>query len=92
MRIFLTAIIKVKPEFQKEMDTFLRSLPAQSIQEEACVAYDVHQSIDDENLYIFNEEWKSQEGLDSHNKQPYSQEFFASFDKLQEDPTIYLSK
>jgi quinol monooxygenase YgiN len=92
MSIFLTAIVKVKPEYLTEMKLMLEQLPASSRQESACLQYDVHQSIEDENVFVLNEEWESREGLDLHNEQPYSKSFFASFDKLQEKPVIYLSK
>ncbi|MCQ9636356.1 antibiotic biosynthesis monooxygenase [Chryseobacterium sp. WG14] len=92
MSIFLTAIVKAKPEHLEEIKSMLEALPSASRQEEACIRYDVHQSIDDENVFILNEEWTNAEGLAVHNEQPYSKAFFASFDRLQENPIIYLSK
>lgn len=92
MSIYLTVVVKAKPEHQQEIKTLLYSLPELSKKEDACIEYDVHQSIDDENTFILNEEWESLEGLSLHNEQPYSKEFFASFDKLQENPILYRSK
>jgi len=92
MSIYLTLVIKAKPDYQQEIKNLLYSLPELSKKEDACIQYDVHQSIDDENIFVLNEEWKSLEGLARHNEQPYSKEFFASFDKLQEQPIIYRSK
>lgn len=92
MSIYLTVIVKAKPEHHPEIKTLLYSLPEFSKKEEACIEYDVHQSIDDENTFILNEKWKTLEGLSLHNEQAYSKEFFASFDKLQENPIIYRSK
>ena len=92
MSIYLTVIVKAKLEHHPEIKTLLYSLPELSKKEEACIEYDVHQSIDDENTFILNEKWKTLEGLSLHNEQAYSKEFFASFDKLQENPIIYRSK
>lgn len=92
MSIYLTVIVKVKPEHQQEIKTLLYSLPELSKKEKACIEYDVHQSIDDENTFIINEKWQSLEGLSLHNEQAYSKDFFAAFDKLQEQPIIYRSK
>lgn len=92
MSIYLTVVVKVKPEHQQEMKDLLYSLPELSKKENACIEYDVHQSIDDENTFILNEKWESVDGLDFHNEQSYSKAFFASFDKLQEHPIIYRSK
>lgn len=92
MNIYLTVVVKAKPEHQQEIKTLLQSLPELSKKEDACIEYDVHQSIDDENVFILNEKWESLEGLERHNEQTYSKEFFASFDKLQEPPMVYRSK
>lgn len=92
MSIFLTAIIKAKPEHQQALKCLLDSLPEYSRKEAACIQYDVHHSIEDENIFILNEEWESLEGLDLHNEQPYSKEFFASFDMMQDKPMVYLSR
>ncbi|WP_426474613.1 putative quinol monooxygenase [Chryseobacterium balustinum] len=92
MSIYLTVVIKAKPEHQQEIKNLLYSLPEFSKKEVACIEYDVHQSIDDENVFIINEKWESLDGLNLHNEQSYSKEFFASFDKLQEQPIIYRSK
>ncbi|MCP2025166.1 quinol monooxygenase YgiN [Flavobacterium sp. HSC-32F16] len=91
MSIYLTVVVKAKPEHQQEIKTLLYSLPELSIKEETCIEYNVHQSIDDENIFILNEKWESLDGLSLHNQQPYSKAFFASFDKLQEQPIIYRS-
>ena len=92
MSIYLTVVVKAKPEYQQEIKNLLYSLPELSIKEETCIEYDVHQSIDDENIFILNEKWESLDGLSLHNQQPYSKAFFVSFDKLQEQPIIYRSK
>ncbi|WP_166333069.1 putative quinol monooxygenase [Sphingobacterium chungjuense] len=75
MSIFLTVIVKAKPSHRQEIQTLLYRLPELSKKEDACIEYDVHQSIDDENTFILNEQWKSLEGLEFHNLQAYSKEF-----------------
>ncbi|PTT15787.1 antibiotic biosynthesis monooxygenase [Flavobacterium sp. HMWF030] len=92
MRIYLTVIVKSKVEFQDEIKNMLYNLPELSRKESACIKYDVHQSIDAENIFVLNEVWESLEGLDHHNRQPYSQAFFESFDKLEENPLIFRSR
>ncbi len=92
MCIYLTVIVKAKPEYQQEIKNLLYRLPELSKREDACICYEVHQSIDDENTFILNEEWQSLKGLYLHNEQAYSKAFFASFDKLQEQPAIYRSR
>jgi len=91
MSIYLTVVVKAMPEHRQEVKDLLYTLPGLSKKENACVEYDVHHSIDDENTFILNEKWESLEGLSLHNEQPYSKEFFALFDKLQENPIVYRS-
>lgn len=92
MQVYLTAIIKTKPEFHEEIKALLLALPAKSMQEEACIRYEVYQDATDGSTFVFQELWRDREGLENHNIQPYSQEFFASFDKLQGDPILYISQ
>lgn len=92
MSIYLTVVVKAKPEHRQEIKILLYRLPELSRKEDACIEYDVHQSIDDENIFILNEKWESLDGLSFHNEQSYSKEFFAAFDKLQDHPIIYRSK
>ena len=75
MIINLTVILKSKSEFRDELKTNLENLVKNSRKETACLQYDLHQSIDDPNVFIFHEVWANKEGLDFHNKQLYLQEF-----------------
>lgn len=93
MSIYLTAIIKTKPEHRDEVIAVLQHMVRETRKEEAWIQYDLHQGTEDENRFVFYEIWKSQEGLDSHNQQPYIQAFAGlAQDKLQEAPKIYLTK
>ena len=91
MSLYLTAIIKAKPAFQEEVGALLSSLVEKTTQEEACIRYEMYQDNKDNNTYIFQELWKNQEGLDHHYQQPYMKAFLAIFDKLQEEPILYIS-
>lgn len=93
MSIYLTAVIKAKPEYRKEVAAVLQNMVKETRKEEACIQYDLHQGIEDDNLFIFYEIWKDQQGLDNHNSQPYILEFGQlAQNKLQEQPQIYLAK
>jgi quinol monooxygenase YgiN len=92
MKIYLTAIIKVKPEFKEEVLSILQNMVKHTRTEAACESYHLHQGIEDENLFTFYEIWKSKEGLDQHNQQSYILEFGKIIDeKLIEKPTILLT-
>ena len=90
MSIYLTALIKSKPGYAPQMKALLLDLVAGSTTEAACLQYDLHQGQDDENLFIFHEEWASQAGLDEHNTQPHIQTFInSSKDIMDGEVVIY---
>lgn len=89
MKIYLTAIIKSKPEYTTEVLAQLQDMVINSRTESACLQYDLHRDIDDENTFVFYEIWQTAEELAAHNEQPYIKAFGAIVnEKLQEPPTI----
>ncbi|WP_027388576.1 putative quinol monooxygenase [Chryseobacterium gregarium] len=92
MKIYLTAVIKVKEQYRAEVLEVLQNMVRETQKEEANELYILHQGIEDKNQFVFYEIWKNQEGLEQHNQQPYIQAFGALADeKLQERPQIYLT-
>jgi len=90
MKIYITAIIKSKPEYTAEVARVFENMVTLTRKETACIQYDLHRSMDDENLFVFYEIWESQQGLNLHNEQPYIKEFGQlANEKLQEKPGIY---
>jgi quinol monooxygenase YgiN len=75
MEINLTVIIKSKSKYREELTLVLRNLVGNSTNEAACLRYDLHQDIEDPNIFIFHEVWKDKEGLELHKEQSYSLEF-----------------
>lgn len=93
MKIYLTAIIKAKEEHRTEVLEVLQNMVKETVQEEANELYTLHQGIEDKNQFVFYEIWKSKDGLEQHNQQPYIKAFGALIDeKLQEKPQIYLTE
>lgn len=88
MSIYLTALVKSKTGKADELKAILINMVIQSRQEEACIQYDLHQSTDDENLFIFQEEWASAEGLEAHNQQPYLTAFASVAPELTEGTVV----
>ncbi|QDW27539.1 putative quinol monooxygenase [Pedobacter sp. KBS0701] len=88
MSIYLTAIVKSKPETVNPLREVLLDMVTNSRKEEACIQYDLHEAADD-LTFVFQEEWKDQAGLDLHNQQPYILAFVAKADRLTADIVIY---
>ena len=92
MKIYLTAIIQSKPEYLQEVKAVLENMVIHTRKESACLQYDLHQSINNENVFVFYEIWENQAGLDQHNTQPYIKvlEQLAT-EKLVGLPEVYLT-
>lgn len=88
MKIYLTAIIKSKPGNAVAMKTFLNELVIGSTQEKACLQYDLHQSTDDENTFVFYEIWENQEGLNLHNQQAHIKTFIEQTAEIIDGPVV----
>lgn len=92
MKIYLTAVIKAKDIYIEDVSAVLQNMVTHTRKEEACELYSLHQGIEDRNLFTFYEIWKSQEGLDAHNQQPYIKAFVEmAAEKLQEPPVVLLT-
>jgi len=70
MSIHLTALVKSKPGTAQTMKPLLLKLVSGSLTEEACLQYELYHSTEDENVFIFHETWKDEEGLNTHNHGP----------------------
>jgi quinol monooxygenase YgiN len=88
MSIYLTAIVKSKKETITALRTVLLDMVANSRREEACIQYDLHESVSD-HTFIFQEEWKDQASLDLHNQQAYILAFAEQSAALTDDIVIY---
>lgn len=53
MKIHLTAIIKVKEEHRDEVVSILQNMVQYTRKEEACELYNLHQSLENKNLFTF---------------------------------------
>lgn len=82
MSIYLTAIIEAKPGHEDKLRSLLETLTTASRAEEACIQYDLHESVEQPGFFIFHEEWVDQPGLDIHNNQPHIKEFQKASDGL----------
>jgi quinol monooxygenase YgiN len=92
MEINLTVIIKSKPEYREGLKSVLKNLVGNSTKEAACLRYDLHQNIEDPNVFIFHEIWKNKEGLDLHKEQSYSLQFNRTSELfLEEKTTVFVT-
>lgn len=75
MKIYLTAVLIAHTQHREKLALLLEDMVEQTREEPACERYDLHQAIDDPNVFVFYEIWHDQDGLDIHNAQPYIKNF-----------------
>lgn len=93
MQIYLSVIIKSKSEHTQVVKQKLQNLVVQTRLEKACLQYDLHQSVDDPQVFVFYEVWENQAGLDSHNQQSYLVDFSkVASELLESPPALYRTK
>lgn len=88
MSIYLTAIVKSKPESNTALKLVLLNMVNLSRTEAACIRYELYENVL-ESTFIFQEEWADQEGLDMHNEQAYILDFVSKSNDLTTEILIY---
>ncbi|MEN5193783.1 putative quinol monooxygenase [Sphingobacterium faecium] len=85
MKIYLTVVLRVEEEHREEIKTILLEMVHLTRLEPAAELYNLHQGIEDPNVFTFYEIWTDQAGLDAHNEQPYIKNFGPNYGTLLAD-------
>lgn len=85
-RIVLIARLKVKAEMIDELKAAALRIVADSRNEAGNVNYDIHQSIEDENIFFWHETWANKAALDEHFDTKYFAEFFKTVMEIAAEP------
>ena len=78
--------LRAKPESLEEVKRELLNFVPLTQQEPGCIAFDLHQSLDDPCQLRFCELWESRAALDEHLQRPYIQAFFQKADTVLGEP------
>ncbi|WP_444918774.1 putative quinol monooxygenase [Microbulbifer sp. JMSA003] len=81
--LFIIAKISPKAEFFIQAKQAILSIVANTLEEEGCLQFSVHE--DGENLFLY-EEWRSQEDLDKHYTMPYITPIFEAYQEWLKEP------
>ncbi len=85
-KITVLAKIKAKDGLADTVKQQALALVAPTRSEAGCISYDFHQSDEDENLFMFYENWTSKKALDEHIQKPHLQAFIAKAEELLDGP------
>jgi quinol monooxygenase YgiN len=71
----VVALLKIDKEKIDDLKKELTELQRQTRLEKGCVTYDLHQSLDDESIFMFFEIWKSKADLEKHMRSAHFQKW-----------------
>ena len=80
-KLTIVARILAKPEQRELVKAEVLKLVEPTRKEKGCINYDLHQDNENENLFIFYENWESEELLKAHTQSAH----FIAFGKATED-------
>jgi len=71
--ISIVARIKAKPESIDLVKTGMLTLVAETVKENGCINYNLHQDNADPSIFFFYENWSGEEALQDHLKSEHMQ-------------------
>jgi len=84
--VIIIAKAKAKPGMEEEVKKELMALIGPTRSEEGCVQYNLHQSADDPLVFMFYENWISQEAFNEHIQTMHLQSLLNKADELFAEP------
>ena len=78
--------LKAKPGQEERVKQELVKLLEPTRIEKGCINYDMHQGLNDPSLFLFHENWTSEEDLKTHFESPHIKHWLAVADELLAEP------
>lgn len=69
--INLTATFQAKPEHRDALETHLKAMLEPTRREAGCIKYVLLNNSQQPNIFMFQEQFESQDAFDQHCRQPY---------------------
>jgi quinol monooxygenase YgiN len=88
--IIIVAKSVVKEGKVEEYKTLAKKLKEESQKELGCIAYNLHQDINNKNILTFIEEWKDREAIELHNKSAHFTSIVPKLGELREKSEVNL--
>ncbi|QTA81438.1 Antibiotic biosynthesis monooxygenase [Desulfonema limicola] len=85
-KVTVMAKCKAKPGMEDNVRKELMALVGPTRLEPGCINYDLHCSNEDKSLFMFYENWKSKQDLDSHLEMPHLKNFIKKAETLLVEP------
>ncbi len=86
------AYMRAAPGKRAELRAALEALVPPTSAEDGFVNYDLHQSLEDPDLFCFYENWESGEHLDAHLAAPHLEQFAARIPELLDESGLTVNR
>jgi len=85
---YVTVVVhlKAKPGMEERVQEELARLLAPTRAEKGCINYDMHQGLIDKSLFLFHENWESEENLKTHFETEHIKNWLRVADELLAEP------
>tara|TARA_R110002051_G_scaffold45702_1_gene92169 strand:+ start:42063 stop:42365 length:303 start_codon:yes stop_codon:yes gene_type:complete len=84
--VTIIGTVTAKPETREELHALLSAQVEPTRKEDGCINYDFHVDADDPCVFVFYENWRSQQDLDAHMGMPHLAALFSQVDRLLASP------
>ena len=88
-RLTVVATVVAKADKIEEVKTELNRLIEPTRKEEGCINYDLHQSKEDQAIFIFHENWTSEAHLDAHLETDHIKTCQAALEDIIESAVVH---
>lgn len=86
--VTVVALIRARPGSQQQVKDSLLGLVPPTLKEQGCINYDAHQDLADPCLFVFHENWASEEDLDRHLASDHLTQWFNHAQPLLAQPVV----
>jgi quinol monooxygenase YgiN len=90
--VVITAVLSSKPGMEESLYKILQKVVEPSRNEEGCMTYQLHQSLDDVGTFIFYEVWENEEAVQSHIMSEHYKAYREQAESLIETRHVYRLK
>ncbi len=85
----IVATIVAKPAHRESVKASLLKLIPVTLKERGCIQYDLHEDLEDENRFLFFENWESKSLWEEHMQTPHIKAYMEETEGMVETFTLY---
>lgn len=90
--IVITAILKAKTGNEEQLFGVLQQVVQPSQNEDGCIKYQLHKSLDEDGVFVFYEVWQDEASLKKHIESDHYKVYRQRAEQLVENRDVYRLK